>query len=580
MGRPTDISSTTVWSTIKQVTQVAEEISVGRPIANTQGYVPDEHNRPAGVGVVGELCIGGDGVARGYLNRPDHMAEKFIAHPFADEPGALLYRTGDLARLLPSGELQCLGRLDQQVKIRGYRIEPSEIEHALVALDEVREAVVVAHPPQGGASRLVAYVVPAAHLTQVPGKAQISRWQKALAAELPAYMVPAEVIILEAIPLTLNGKVDRKALPQPAAPRSLASAEPVPSRPRTAMEKLVATVWQEYLGGELPGIFDDFFHLGGHSLVAVRVMARLQQETGRRLPLATLFERPTVEGLAVALQPDSQLITWDSLVPIKPQGTKTPLYIVHGAGMNVLIYKMMSHYMDAEQPVYGLQARGLNGIDEPADSIEEMAADYVAAITAANPHGPYALAGYSFGGVIAFEMARQLLAAGRPVTFVGRFDTYADQSDYYDPWLPKYWRRGVYALKNIGYKLLLLSKHPKAIIGLKLASWRRATLDRFKYSRAEQYELVNGHPPRMGAAQETAHRNYRLTPQPVAVHLFRCTEHTYYLQDPEYLGWRELAQGGVQIHEVPGNHFNLFASPHDAACARVLQAALDTCSKP
>jgi amino acid adenylation domain-containing protein len=568
-------TETTVWSTIKQVTQVEEEISVGRPIANTQVYVLDEHNRPADVGAVGELCIGGDGVARGYLNRPALTAEKFIANPFAEEPGALLYRTGDLARLLPSGELQCLGRLDQQVKIRGYRIEPSEIEHALISLAEVREAVVVAHPPQGGSSRLVAYVVPAAHLTQVPGKAHISRWQKALAAELPAYMVPSEIIIVDAIPLTLNGKVDRKALPQPAAPRALASAEPVPSRPRTAMEKLVATVWQEYLGGELPGIFDDFFHLGGHSLVAVRVMARLQQETGLRLPLATLFEHPTVEGLAAALQPDSELITWDSLVPIKPEGTKTPLYIVHGAGMNVLIYKMMSHYMDAEQPVYGLQARGLNGIDEPAESIEEMAADYVAAITAANPHGPYALAGYSFGGIIAFEMARQLLAAGRPVTFVGLLDTYAYQSDHYDPWLTKYFRRGVYFVKNVAYKLWLLSKRPKDIIGLKLGTWRRATLDRFKYTRAEQYELLNGHPLRMGVAQDIAHRNYRLAPQPVAVHLFRCTEHTYYLNDPEYLGWQEFAQGGVQLHDVPGNHFNLFAPPHDAACARVLQAALD-----
>jgi len=160
---------------------------------------------------------------------------------------------------------------------------------------------------------------------------------------------------------------------------------------------------------------------------------------------------------------------------------------------------------------------------------------------------------------------------------VGLFDTYADQSDYYDPWLTKRYRRGLYYLKNMGYKLWLLSKNPKSIIGLKLGAWRRATLDRFKYSRAEQFELVNGHPPRMGAAQEIAHRNYRLAPQPVAVHLFRCTEHTYYLNDPEHLGWREFAQGGVQIHEVPGNHFNLFAAPHDAACARVLQAALDNC---
>jgi amino acid adenylation domain-containing protein len=570
-------TETTVWSTIKQVTQVEEEVSVGRPIANTQVYVLDEHGRPAGVGTVGELCIGGDGVARGYLNRPDHMAEKFVANPFMEEPGTLLYRTGDMARLLPSGELQCLGRLDQQVKIRGYRIEPSEIEHALVALDEVREAVVVAHPPQGGAARLVAYVVPAAHLAQVPGKAYISRWQKALAAELPAYMVPSEVIIIDAIPLTLNGKVDRKALPQPAAPRQLAPAEPVPSSPRTAMEKLVATVWQEYLGVAQVGIFDDFFHLGGHSLVAVRVMARLAKKTGQRVPLATLFEHPTVEKLALALEPDSQLITWDVLVPIKPQGTKTPLYIVHGAGMNVLIYKAMSQQMDADQPVYGLQAKGLNGLDAPSESVEAMAADYVAAITAANPHGPYALAGYSFGGIIAFEMARQLLAAGREVKFLGLFDTYAEQSDYHDPWLRRHVRHSLYVLKNIAYKCWLLSKHPKEVLRLRLQSMRRATVGKLKYSKGEQYELINGHSYRLGVVQEVAQRNYRLVPQPLAVQLFRCAERLYYTSDATYMGWREFALGGVQVHDMPGNHFNLFAPPHDAACARIVQAALNAC---
>jgi amino acid adenylation domain-containing protein len=569
-------TETTIWSTIKQVTQVEEEISVGRPIANTQVYVLDEHGRPAGVGVVGELCIGGAGVARGYLNRPGHMAEKFVANAFAEEAGALLYRTGDLGRLLPSGELQCLGRLDQQVKIRGYRIEPSEIEHALVALAEVREAVVVAHPPQGGAARLVAYVVPAAHLGKQLGKEHISRWQQALAAELPAYMVPAEVVILAALPLTLNGKIDRQALPQPGALRSLRpAAEPVPSRPRTAMEKLVATAWQECLGVEQVGIFDDFFHLGGHSLVAVRVMARLAEKTGRRVPLATLFEHPTVEKLALALEPDSQLISWDALVPIKPHGTKTPLYIVHGAGMNVLIYNALSRQMDADQPVYGLQAKGLNGIDEPSESVEAMSADYVAAITAVNPHGPYALAGYSFGGVIAFEMARQLLATGREVKFLGLFDTYAEQPDYHDPWLLKHFRHGLYVLKNIAYKCWLLRKHPKAVLGLRLQSMRRATVGKLKYSKGEQYELINGHSYRLGQVQEVAQRNYRLTPQLVQVHLFRCTERLYYVSDAKYLGWREFALNGVQVHDMPGNHFNLFAPPHDAVCARVLQAALD-----
>ena len=568
-------TETTVWSTIQHVTSTETEIAIGRPIANTQVYVLDEHGRLAGVGAVGELCIGGDGVALGYLNRPALTAEKFIAHPLATEPGERLYRTGDLGRLLPSGELQCLGRLDQQVKIRGYRIEPSEIEHALLTLAEVREAVVVAHT-EPGHERLVAYVVPVAHLREALGKEHISQWQKALGSRLPAYMVPTEVIILTSLPLTLNGKIDRQALPQPGALRSLRpAAEPVSSSPRTAMEKLVATVWQACLGVERVGIFDDFFHLGGHSLVAVRVMARLAKETGQRLPLATLFEHPTVEKLAAVLEPDSKLITWDSLVPIKPHGTKTPLYIVHGAGMNVLIYKAMSQQMDADQPVYGLQAKGLNGIDEPSESIEAMAADYVAAITAANPHGPYALAGYSYGGIIAFEMARQLLAAGREVKFLGLFDTYAEQSDYYDPWFVKHFRRNVYFLKNVAYKCWLMGTRPKELIRLRLQSIRRATVEKMKYTKDEQYELINGHSYRLGEVQELAQRNYRLVPQPVQVHVFRCSERLYYLSDATHMGWREFALGGVQVHDMPGNHFNLFAPPHDAACARIVQAALN-----
>jgi thioesterase domain-containing protein len=307
----------------------------------------------------------------------------------------------------------------------------------------------------------------------------------------------------------------------------------------------------------------------------VQVMARLAQQTGQRLPLATLFEHPTVEKLAAVLQSDSQLVTWNALVPIKTSGTKTPLYIAHGAGMNVLIYKSLSNNLDADQPVYGLQAKGLNGIDEPWDTVEDMAADYVAAITAANPAGPYALAGYSFGGIIAYEMARQLLAAGREVKFLGVFDTYAEQSDYYDPWLMKHYRRATYFLKNAGYKIWLMRQRPMEIIRLRLQTMRRTLVAKFTHITDEQYELLNGHPRRLGVVRELAQRNYRLTPQHVQVHVFRCAERLYYLQDAVHLGWQKVATGGVRVHDMPGNHFTMFSQPHDAACARVLQAALN-----
>jgi amino acid adenylation domain-containing protein len=571
-------TETTIWSSVKQVAAADAEVSIGRPIANTQLYILDTHCRLAAVGAVGELCIAGDGVARGYLNRPEMTAEKFIANPFDDQSGGLLYRTGDLGQLLPTGEIQCLGRLDQQMKVRGHRIEPAEIEHALMAFEEVREAIIGTHKPRPGDERLVAYIVPASPLAVGTSKALTSYWQKALRSQLPAYMVPTDFVLLAAMPLTLNGKIDRRALPAPSRP---AAASPLVASyigPRTDVEQLVAAIWQDCLGVAQVDVFDDFFQLGGHSLIAVRVMARLEKATGQRLPLAILFEHPTVEKLAAVLQLENRVVTWDSLVPIKPHGTKTPLYIVHGAGFNVLIFKALSQYLDTDQPVYALQAKGLNGIDEPSDSVEAMAAHYVAAILAANPEGPYALAGYSFGGFVAFEMARQLTAAGKEVKFLGMFDTYAEESDYHDSGLSKAFNRSVFFVKKMLYNLLLLKENPRKVVQLKLQSLRRATVEKVKYDKAEQYELINGHPYKLGVMNELAQRNFRLRPQQVAVHVFRSQERLYYIEDFAYLGWRPYALGGVTMHDFPGNHFDIFAPPNDKESARILQAALDDCA--
>jgi amino acid adenylation domain-containing protein len=569
-------TETTIWSSVKRLSPADTEITIGQPIANTQFYILDEHGRPAAPGAPGELCIAGDGVALGYLNRLALTAEKFVANPFASQPGALLYRTGDLGRLLPSGELLCLGRLDQQMKIRGYRIEPAEIEHALEALAEVRQAVIGTYKRQLGDERLVAYLVLADPAAPAPDKAQTTRWQQALLSQLPAYMVPSDFVVLPALPLTLNGKLDRKALPAPSGPD--AGPAQRPSRPRTALEQVVATTWQDCLGVAQVEVYDDFFQLGGHSLIAVQVMARLAQETGQRLPLATLFEHPTVEKLAAVLQQAHQPGAWSSLVPIKPQGTKTPLYIVHGAGFNVLIFNALSKKMAPDQPVYGLQAKGLDGIEEPSESVEEMAAHYVAAITAANPTGPYALAGYSFGGIVAFEMARQLMAAGKQVKFLGMFDTYAENSDYYQPWLRKNINRSLELVKRFLYSLVVLKNHPREAFWWKLQSLRRATIERLRYSTAEQYERINGHPYKLGVVNALAQRKFRLQPQAIAVHVFRSQERLYYMKDSTHLGWTEFALGGVKTYDLPGNHFHMFAPPHDAECAQILQTALDQCT--
>jgi amino acid adenylation domain-containing protein len=270
------------------------EIPIGRPIANTQVYVLDPHLQPVPIGVPGELYIGGDGLARGYLNRPELTAERFLPHPFSDQPGARLYKTGDLARYRPDGQLEFLGRLDQQVKVRGYRIEPGEVEAALTQHPAVREAVVLAREDGPGDTRLVAYVVP----NQPPGPS-MSDLRSFLQAKLPNYMVPSTFVMLAALPLTPNGKVDRRALPAPAPTRPALDDALV--APRTPVEAALAAIWAEILRLPQVGVHDNFFALGGHSLLATQVISRLQAAFQVDLPLRRLFEAPTVAELAQAL---------------------------------------------------------------------------------------------------------------------------------------------------------------------------------------------------------------------------------------------------------------------------------------
>ncbi len=571
-------TETTIWSSVSRITAENAVITIGRPIANTQLFVLDEALNPVETGGIGELFIAGDGVGQGYLNRPEITAERFIDNPFAAGPSAKLYRTGDLGKLLDTGELQCLGRIDQQVKVRGYRIEPGEIESILKTFEDVKEAVVVAREERPGDQRLVAFVVPTTTLVNGQFRSRTSAWKDGLHQQLPAYMVPAEFVGVTAIPVTPNGKTDRNAL------LHLKTGNPVPPvgrmRPRTDVEKMVADIWAEYLTLDQVSITDDFFELGGHSLIAVQVMNRLEKETGKRLPLATLFEHSTVEKLALMLQMDGKSITWDSLVPIKPQGRKTPLYIVHGAGLNVLLFNALAKNMDPDQPVYGLQAKGLNGVDEPLDTIEAIAGHYVDAITAHNPGGPYALAGYSFGGIIAFEMNRQLVALGKEVKLLAMFDTYAYQSNHHEPWYSRLVYETRSLIKKLLYTVVLFKDDPKRTIEYKTEQLKRRLTETYwkvRNGEKQEQEAFFGYSYKLDLMNELAWRNYRLVPYPVTVELFRAKKLTFYMDDFEFLGWKPFALNGVNVHEIPGEHNYIFAPPNDQEFARILQATLDKC---
>ena len=367
-------TETTIWSTVHKVESGESPVSIGRPIGNTQVYILDSKLEPVPVGIPGELYIGGLGLARGYRRAPDLTAARFIASPFPGG-GGRLYRTGDQARWLPDGRIDCLGRMDHQVKVRGFRIEPAEIESSLSEDATVKQCVVVVRQDRPGEKRVVAYVVPhEGHVLQ-PGQLR-----RRLRDQLPEHMVPAAVVQLEMLPLTPNGKVDRLALPPPSdeAPDGLMGSVP----PRNRLELQLAAIWEQVLGVAQIGVRDNFFDLGGHSLLALQILGAVEQILGKRLPVALLLQAPTIELLAEVLSQEGCTIRWDSLVAIQPRGSKPPIFMVPGVGGNVLVFTRLAKQLGHEQPVYGLQARGLDGEARPFTRVEEMAAHYVQEIRA------------------------------------------------------------------------------------------------------------------------------------------------------------------------------------------------------
>jgi amino acid adenylation domain-containing protein len=385
---------------------------VGHPLANYKVYVVDHKIRPAPAGVVGELHLGGVGVARGYLNRPDLTAARFVPDPFSETEGARLYSTGDLARLQFENGIEFLGRLDNQVKLRGNRIELGEIEAVLLQHGGVRQCVVSL---RGGAEtdkRLAAYVVPGEH---TPDVAELRDY---LRKKLPDYMIPSAFLYLKALPLTSNGKVNRNALPADA-PNSTENA--IGARDHIELQLLY--VWRDVLQIDGLGIRDNFFELGGHSLKAVALSSRVSELYGEKVPVRLVFDYPTVEQMASYVRREVGSGLSSAAVPIQPRGTRRPFFCVHPSGGVVYPFLPLSRSLGADQPFYGLQSYELDGGNATVDTVEEIAGRYVADIRRVQPAGPYQIGGFSFGGIVAYEMAQQLSAAGEEISILAIFDT-------------------------------------------------------------------------------------------------------------------------------------------------------------
>jgi thioesterase domain-containing protein len=378
--------------------------------------VIDTGGREVPIGVAGELAVGGDGVSRGYRGDPELTAARFRSDP--DRPGGRRYLTGDRVRRRPDGALEFLGRIDRQVKVRGVRVEPAEVEEALRTHPALADAAAVPFERAPGDLALAAYFVAEAGVAHPDAETLRAH----AAARLPAAMVPTAWVALPRLPLTANGKLDREALPAPGPEHLAARRSATP--PSGALERLVVSCFEQVLGVTPVGVDDDFFALGGHSLLAVSLFAELERlPGGRRLPLATIFEAPTPRQLAPRLSPRAPAPRWDNLVPLKPRGTRPPLFAVAAGDGNIVGFGPLAHRLSAEQPFYALQPSGLDGRHPLDEGIEAMAARYLAALRNVQPRGPYLLAGRCNGATVAYEMAQKLRAEGEDVPLLAALDS-------------------------------------------------------------------------------------------------------------------------------------------------------------
>lgn len=565
---------------LSDVSAQTTHLPLGWPIANTQVYVLDAYLQPVPVRVAGELYIGGAGLARGYLNQPSLNAERFIPNPFAGRGGARLYRTGDRARYLFNGNVEFLGRMDRQVKIRGFRIELQEIEAVLAEHPEVQQAIVHLPEESGPQQRLVAYIV-----LRKEGRTTKDELRRFLKEKLPDYMVPRAMVFLEAIPLTPNGKVDYRALPT----ASLVEPQRRSVAPRDAVELELARIWASVLEVELAGVNDNFFDLGGHSLLAVRLMTRIEKVFGQHLPLAILFQHGTIEHLARVLRGSHRPFHQSPLVAIQPKGSRPPLFFVHPAGGDVLCYYDLARHLGSDYPFYGLQVSAFSDQATVHTRIQDMAAHYLKAVTEAAPRGPYFLGGWSMGGIVAFEMAQQLVRRGQDVPLLAILDQRAP--DVAEPFDAESRDDDAMQLARFARKVELLSGKQLALSYEDLCDENSEEQARLFLEQFKVHELVPSDTKlphfRSFLELQKAHNlaTLRYVPEtyPGTVVLFRGQEllpmeETLQnasgpgsRQDPT-LGWQCYVCKPIEIQPVPGNHITMMAPPHVQFLAEKLKA--------
>lgn len=547
-------TETTIWSSVYRVESAVATAPIGKPIANTTFYVLDAQKQPVPIGVGGELYIGGDGVARGYYHRPELTAEKFVADPFS-KTSADMYRTGDVARYLADGNVQYLGRTDFQVKVRGFRIELGEIESVLAKHPAVLQAVVAAREDSPGDKRLVAYIVP-----QPESHLGIGELRAHVKQSLPDYMVPSAVVELDALPLTPNGKVDRKTLPKPEL-SGADSAASIP--PRDQLEESLAKIWCGILGVTTVGVTDNFFDLGGHSLMAVRLMNEIKHLTGISLPLTALFQGATIERLADLLRGDETVPPAVAHRIQSGSGERPPFFAAVLAGVNALGYIPLSKHLGPDQPFYTLQSPGSGprekGKPYTQKEYEVAASEYVRSMRSVQPNGPYYIGGTCEGARIAFEMTRILEASGERVALFAVIDTWVLENTQ---------NRGLWKIYYYYDQIRRMLRQPwrtrlevmQRVVGNRLRRWTGAQSAPRKSEWRQAYWPGQDFVPAQIQGRITV---FKIPKQPF-----------YYRPDP-LLGWGNRTTAGVDTLLVPhGKHTLLLREPYVRELASALSQAL------
>ena len=605
---PTECTTFATSYLIEELAEDAQTVPIGRPIANTTCYILDRNRRPAPTGVPGELYIGGDGVALGYHNREELTAQGFIPSPFNEDER--LYRTGDLVKFRSDGNIEFLGRLDHQVKIRGFRIEPGEIEVHIARHPSVKDVKVLAREDTPGDKRLVAYVV-----AESGTSIDTAELQTFLRELLPTYMLPGNVVWMDALPLNPNGKVDRRALPVPERERGASEDYQAPG---TETERGLAAIWSELLGVERIGLQDNFFDLGGHSLMAIRVAAQVQERLGVDVPLRDFFDAPFVKDLAATVDrlkrgdvADSDPVATDPCVmPIRVDGSRDPFFCIEGTGRGG-VYKGLAASLDPDMPVYALHPHFWETGGDAIGTVEEIAARYVQSVRAIQPHGPYYLGGWSFGGTVSYEMAQQFRRAGEPVAFVGLMESFATNPAKSSlghgvarvrTFVNKVRVRLIMIYKTLpnirgyirdGFRLLLGGNGESVERRLSLREYltfiwhdinrqyflKQAGLDAPDSGQGRLAMLDDPYVRRVTNA--IAHNvitsdEYAIDSYPGRVTVFRAEHDPWREADKDpTLGWAKFAEEGVEVHVVPGNHMVLLRSPFVETFAKEFQKGID-----